>query len=247
IESYHLPLPGGVRARLGIATADEIVDFLRWSGPVDARMHIATRRIVVRLCFVLHDPGWIPGFNQIHRLAYRFHSHREKFVEVKRSGCVIWVDCDFLLQENRAGIDPLIHPKERNAGFALSFDQRPVDRATTAALRQEGRVKTNTAQPWHIKDRWRNDLRHKSQDRQIGLQRDELFSDFWSFQGLMLMYGNTKLQSTLFDRVEFPSRRIGRAEHCHYLFTLGHEFIERLLCKGCLANQDNAHCSPPSS
>src|SRR5712691_6822729 len=125
-------------------------------------MLVATRRIVVRLCFVLHDAGRISGFNQIYRLAYRFHSHGKKFVEVQRSGCVIRVDWDFLLQENRASIDPLIYPKERDTGFALSFDQRPVDRATTTVLRQKRRVKTDAAQSWHTKDRWRNNLRHKS-------------------------------------------------------------------------------------
>ena len=87
-----------MRPGLGIAAADQVVDFLGGFGPVDPGMFVFTDGIVIRLRFILDDARRVAGFDQLDRFADGLDAKREDLVEVKRAGGVVGFDGDGFLQ-----------------------------------------------------------------------------------------------------------------------------------------------------
>ena len=104
---------------------------------------------------------------------------------------------------------------------------------------------TNAAEARRIEYRRRNDLADKCQDRQISLEGNKLFRDFRRFERFVLMHRDTQLKRPLLDRIDFSAGRIGKTKHGQDLFPFVDEFIESLLGKRCLSNQNDAHALFP--
>ncbi len=60
------------------------------------------------------------------RLDEGFHTHRVELLEVERTDAVIRADLDLALEQDRAGIDALVDPENRQPGARLSGEDRPV-------------------------------------------------------------------------------------------------------------------------
>ena len=57
---------------------------------------------------------------------------------MQRQRVVLIVNGHFLLRQNITGICALHHAMQRDAGFSLAIDQRPVQRCPAAVFRQQG-------------------------------------------------------------------------------------------------------------
>ena len=114
-DPHHFAVATCVRSRLRIAAADQVVNFLRRLGPIDFGVLVAAWRIVSCFRFVLDDARRVAGVDQVDGFADGFHAKRENFVEIERTGGVVGIDLNFLLQQNRPGIDALIDPEKAKA------------------------------------------------------------------------------------------------------------------------------------
>ena len=83
---------------------------------------------------------------------------------------LLGIDFGFFLKQNVSGIRTLIHEHNRYSCFAISINQRPVNRRRTSVFGQQGGVDIQTA-PWRdIKNILRNNLSKGCQDNHIGRQ-----------------------------------------------------------------------------
>src|SRR5206468_1465933 len=89
-------------------------------------------RLSGRLPAVLASPA--SGLQQ------RRDPHRIEAIEVEAAQGVAVADLDFLLQQDRSGIETLIGPEDAEPGPRLAHDDRPVDRAGTAVAREQRRM-----------------------------------------------------------------------------------------------------------
>ena len=175
------------------------------------------------------------------RFGDRFDAEGKNLVEIKRSGRVVGIDLHFLLQQNGARVDALVHPEQRETGDRFAFDQRPVDRAGATVPRQKRGMETDGTETRNAEHPGRHDLRDESEDRQIGVQRSKFFVDFGPLERLILAHGNIQLKGPLFQRVEFAAGVVGRAVDSSDIVTEGNELVEGALRKGRLADQDDSH------
>ena len=73
--------------------------------------------------------GALPAFTRSTDFQHRLDAHREQAVEIDRAERVGGADRRLLLQQHVAGIEAVVGPEDRQAGFLLALDDRPVDRA----------------------------------------------------------------------------------------------------------------------
>ena len=114
-----------MRAGLRVAAADQVINFLRWLGPIDLGVFVAARRVVICFGLVLDEARWVAFIDQVDGFADRFDSQRENFFEVERTGGIVRIDFYFSLQQDRTCIDASIDPKKAQPcdGFAVAYGQ----------------------------------------------------------------------------------------------------------------------------
>ena len=124
-----LAVEHGPGAGRRIAAADQPVDLLPRLAPIDLGVVGAAEAFVGRLGFVLLDARRLAGFHEIDAFQHRLDAHREQAVEIDGAERVGVGDRRFLLDQDVAGIEAVVRPEDRQAGFLLALDDRPVDRA----------------------------------------------------------------------------------------------------------------------
>src|SRR5438094_228061 len=78
------------------------------------------------LRLVLLDARRLAGLHQVDGLEHRVDAHREQAVEIDRAERVGAGDRRLLLNENVAGIEPVVGPEDRQPGLRLALDDRPI-------------------------------------------------------------------------------------------------------------------------
>ena len=62
--------------------------------------------------------GALPGFHEIDRFHHGVDAHRKQPVEIDGAERVVGADRRFLLHQHVAGIEAVVGPEDRQAGFA---------------------------------------------------------------------------------------------------------------------------------
>ena len=179
VEDFHglaVELRPGAGRR--IAAADQPVDLLPRLAPVDMRIVGAAAAFIGRFGFVLFDARRLAGFDQVDRFEHRLDAHREQPVEIDRAERVGGRNRRLLLHQHIAGIEPVVGPEDRQAGFRLALDDRPVDRARAAIGRQQRRMILDRAVGRDVEKILRHEQRHERHHLQVGLERAEFVPDF---------------------------------------------------------------------
>src|SRR4029079_16553816 len=139
-NSQRLAINRGPGAGRRIAAPDQPVYLLSGLAPVDFGIARAATAFVGRFRVVLFDTWRLAGFHQIDRFHHSFDAHREQAIEIDGAERVGGGDRRLFLDENIAGIEPVVGPEYRQPSFLFALDDRPVDGASAAIGRQQRRV-----------------------------------------------------------------------------------------------------------
>ena len=126
-------------ARRRIAAADQVGAI-----PVDMGVPVDLGFLVLApalscLRLVLHDLLMPAGDDEVGRLQHGLDAEREQMVEVDGAERV-GADGDRLLQDHRTFVEAVIGTEDGEACLGVALDDRPVDRARAAVLRQQPRI-----------------------------------------------------------------------------------------------------------
>ena len=80
-------------------------------GPIDVGILGRTPAFVTRLTVILLDARRFSGLHQINRFEHGLDPHREQAVEIDAAERVVGADRCLLLQQDVAGIEPIIGPE----------------------------------------------------------------------------------------------------------------------------------------
>ena len=155
--------------------------------PVDLGVARPAAAFVGGLRFVLLDARRLAGLHQVDRFQHGLDAHGEQAVEINGAERVGGRDRRLLLHEHVAGIEPVVGPEDRQAGFLLAEDDLPVDRAGAAIGRQQRGVILDRAVGRDVEELLRHEQRDEGHDLQVGLERLELVPDFRIFVGRRLI------------------------------------------------------------
>ena len=162
-----------------IAAADQPVDLLatacpsrcgRCRGRSGLRRWPSTSSCLMR--------GALPAFTRSTDFQHRLDAHREQAVEIDGAERVGGADRRLLLEQHVAGIEAVVGPEDRQAGFLLALDDRPVDRAGAAIGRQQRGVILDRAVGRDVEEFLRHEQRDERHHLQVGLERLELLPHF---------------------------------------------------------------------
>ena len=170
-----------------VAAADQPVDLLPRLAPIDPGVVGAAAAFVGRQRLVLLDARRLAGLHQVDRLHHGVDAHREQPVEIHGAERVGAADRRFLLQQHVAGIEAVVRPEDRQTGFLLALDDRPVDRRRAAIGRQQRRVILDRAVRRDVEEFFRHEQRDEGHDLEVGLERLELLPDFRVLVGRRLI------------------------------------------------------------
>src|SRR5262249_18416144 len=122
----RLALERRPRAGRRIAAADEIVDLAPGLAPVDAGIVAPAAALISRLRGILLDARRLAGLDQVDRLQHRLDAHGKQPVEINRAERVVRADVGLLLQQQVAGIEPVVGPEDRQANLGLDLVYLPL-------------------------------------------------------------------------------------------------------------------------
>src|SRR5581483_11116113 len=156
-----------VRAGLGVAAADEVVDLARRAVPAHGGVLVRTERVVGRAALVLRDAGRPSRCDEIDRLDHAGDAGLEDLVEVERSRRVVRADRDLALEQDRPRVDAGVRPEDGEAAARLAADELPRERAAAAIARQERGMEAERPEPRRIDHRRRDDLRDEREELEV--------------------------------------------------------------------------------
>src|SRR5262249_9944823 len=110
-----------------IAAADQPIDLFPGFATVDPGILGAATALIGGFGFLLFDARRFAGFDQIDRFEHGIDAHREQAIKVDGAERVGRTDWRFLLDEDVPGIEAVIRPEDRQPGFRLALDDRPID------------------------------------------------------------------------------------------------------------------------
>src|SRR5712692_2578986 len=111
-----------------VAAADQVIDEIDVTRPVDARLGVAHPALIGRLFLVLGPFGGAPGGDEVGGLHQRLDPKRKDLVEIKRGGGVVGSDRAALLEDDRPLVEAGRRTEDRQPGLAAAADDRPRDR-----------------------------------------------------------------------------------------------------------------------
>src|SRR5439155_1628927 len=105
VEAEARAAPGGVRAGLGVAAADQVVDLGRGAAPVDPCVLVAAERVVAGARLVLRDARRLALADERDRVQHRAHAERVERPVVQAPRGVVRPHGRRALEHDGAGVD----------------------------------------------------------------------------------------------------------------------------------------------
>ncbi len=216
------------------------------AAPIDPRIVGRAPAFVGCLAVILRDLRRLAGLHEIDALQHRVHAHREQAVEIDRAERIVVGDRRFLLDQDRAGIEAVIGPEDREAGFGAALDDRPVDRRGAAVQRQQRGVILDRAVGRDVEEARGHEQGDERHHLQIGLQRLELVPDRTGLAvGFRLVQRQLQGERGLFHRVGLLPFLVGRHIDADDVLAALDERLEHRLAECLLPMNDDAHCASP--
>ena len=236
-------LPSSCRpgAGRGIATADQAVDLLPRPAPID--MGIVGTATAFIACFrlVLLDPRRLAGFDEIDRFEHGLDAHGKQPVEIHRAERVGCRYRRLFLDQHVAGIESVVRPEDRQAGFALALDDRPVDGARPAISGKQRRMILDRAVGRDVQKIFGNEQRHESHHLQIRLERAEFLPHPRLAIGRRLINRQLGGERRFFQRIGLGAFLLGRDISRDDILAALDQRFEHRLAECLLAVNDNTH------
>ncbi len=160
--------------------------------------------------FVLLDARRLAGLHQIDGFEHRLDAHRKQPVEVDGAERVGRADRRLLLDQHVAGIEAVVRPEDRQAGFLFAEDDRPVDRRGAAIGRQQRGVILDRAVGRDVEEVLRHEQRDERHHLQVGLQRLELLPHFGLAVRRRLKHRQLGGERRLLERIGLGALFLGR-------------------------------------
>src|SRR5262249_40727474 len=138
IESLAVDGRPGTRRR--VRRPDEIVTFAHRLRPLDLGNILLEPALIGLLCVILRQARGLAGAHQVDAFHDGIDAEREQLLEINIAQRLVGADLDLLLQQDRAFIQALVGPEDRQTGLGATHRNGPVDRGGAAVQRRKGGV-----------------------------------------------------------------------------------------------------------
>ena len=242
VENLHgLAVERRPGAGRGVAPADQRIDLAPGFRPVDARVFGTAAPLIGRERLVLLEARRLAGLHEVDRLQHGLHAHWEEPVEIDAAERVGRRDRRLLLHEHVAGIEAVVGPEDREPGFLLAENDRPVDRARPAISGQQRGMILDRAVRRDVEELLRHEQGDEGHHLQVGLERLELLPHFRLAVGGGLVNRQLGGERRFLQRVGFLARLLRRHIDGDHFIAAFEQRLEHRLAEGLLAVDDDPH------